>query len=173
MIDPKLLLNELREELLAYLKQPEIQSLKELAKKGDDEALLCLLVDDFKKSCYRVDAFSAVEGLDATQESIFAYLQELGEDGIPLAYLILGELSSGHLGHIRLDFEVGKPYFKHYAELTGDSSIIDDYDAYARKVWAKRKNVISVLSKERALGHRPEVVEGRTLDYYRALRGNK
>ena len=101
-------------------------------------AILISIVLEFHRSNIEyvnpLTGFGPGDTLDDIQQECFSQLEELGKK-YPLAYKIAGELHLGSLGRIYFHKEKALKYFKLYANATGDTSIIDDYDNYTNKMW--------------------------------------
>ena len=121
--------------------EEEIALLKQRAEAGEALAELCLILLDFSHSTMHYDFFSGTKDeLDKVQEATFKKLDALGKK-LPLAYKVAGDLYLGTMGKIVWHSDLALPYFEKHAQATGDRSIVDDFEAYAKEKWEDYKDI--------------------------------
>ena len=132
--------------------EEEIALLKQRAEEGEALAELCLILLDFSHSTMHYDFFSGTKDeLDQVQEATFKKLDALGKK-LPLAYKVAGDLYLGTMGKIVWHSDLALPYFEKHAQATGDRSIVDDFEAYAKEKWEEYKDIQHCQQVHKILG---------------------
>lgn len=136
----KTLFNEIFVPSVLEITDEEIALLKQRAEAGEALAELCLILLDFSNSTMHYDFFNGSEDeLDDVQVATFKKLEALGKK-LPLAYKVAGDLYLGTMGKIVWHHDLAEPFYKRYAEATGDQSILDNLEAYYRQKWEEYKD---------------------------------
>ena len=135
------------------INEEEIALLKERAEAGEALAELCLILLDFSNSTMHYDFFNgSKDELDDVQKATFEKLSLLGKK-LPLAYKVAGDLYLGTMGKIVWHHDLAEPFYKLYAEATGDHSILDNLEAYFREKWEEYKDTQHLQQVDKILDH--------------------
>ena len=137
-------------------------------------ARLILIIERFKVSTieYKNPLNGAGPGdvLDDIQKKTFIDLEKLGEE-LPLAFKVAGDLYLGTLGKIYFHSDLALPYFKKYAELSGDTYIVDNYEKYTHQKWEDYKDIQSSQVRKKYL--KGEITYSHDPLYYEKLLEDK